>query len=166
MDVVNPNVREIKLNKGFVAIVDADDYERVSRYKWRVMTADRRRTQYARCKIYGQAVLLHRFIMQARPGQIMDHINRDGLDNRKANLRFVTRSQNAVNVDKRRSANATSSYKGVYWDKSKRKWTSRLMVNGKALFRRLPTEEEAARAYDEMAREHYGEYAQLNFEET
>ena len=164
MDIVDCDVVEIKLNKGFVAIIDEEDYERVCKYNWRVYGAQRRRTQYARAKIEGQAVLMHRFIAEAQPGTIMDHINRDGLDNRKSNLRFVTRSQNAVNVEKRRSAGVTSTYKGVYYDKGKKRWAGRATVNGKSILRRFATEIEAAHAYDEMAKEHFGEFAQLNFD--
>lgn len=91
-------VREIPLSKGFVALVDDDDFERVNRHKWsyhdrgygrRVITVDG--TQYN--------VFLHRFILGAPDGVEIDHINHDGLDCQKANLRYASRRQNAWNVD-------------------------------------------------------------------
>ena len=164
MDVVNPGTAEIKLNKGFVAIVDADDYERVSQYHWYVDTEARRKTAYARSRVDGRQVFMHRFIMNARPGQIMDHINRNGLDNRKANLRFVTVSQNHMNRVKSKRG-MTSKYKGVSRCKwGTKRWRADLQVNGKEFYVYCKTEIEAARAYDEMAKQHYGEYAHFNLD--
>ena len=162
MDIVAQGGAKIKLTRGFVAIVDEDDYERVSKYKWWVV--EKPRTKYAMGYVEGDQVLLHRFIADAPPGTMMDHINRDGLDNRKSNLRFVTRSQNGANCEKRRSVGVTSTYKGVYYNRDNKRWVGRVKVNGESIRRYFATEIEAAHARDEMAKEHFGEYALLNFD--
>jgi hypothetical protein len=95
------------------------------------------------------------------------HLNDNKLDNRRANLRLITHAE----LMHRRGAytrggKVTSQYKGVRWDAQRRGWRPTLVVNGKRLrFGRYKTEEEAARAYDEAARLHYGELAVLNFPE-
>jgi hypothetical protein len=105
---------------------------------------------------------MQNLIMPPPPGMIVDHINCDGLDNRKANLRICTQGDNMHNT--RKYTKPTSSqYKGVYWKKADRRWAAQIGLGGArialGLFR---SEEAAAAAYNEAATEHYGEYARLN----
>ena len=156
----------IKLNGGFVALVDDDDEERVNEYNWNVQRAGR--THYARTVIGRYIVSLHRYVVRAKPRLIIDHINGDGLDNRKCNLRSVTVSQNQMNARKPiRRKGTTSIYRGVSFKPEKayrRPWRVRVYVKGRRIDVGCYADEEgAARAYDESAKQYFGEYARLNF---
>lgn len=106
---------------------------------------------------------MHREIMRAPEGVLVDHRDGDGLHNWRENLRNCTDAQNKMNR-KVISANNTSGYKGVSWSKKKRKWIAQSMINKKHIFiGHFSTPEEAARAYDEKARELFGEFARTNF---
>lgn len=109
-------------------------------------------------------VFLHRLLLQVPEGMFVDHINGDKLDNRRCNLRAATAHQNARN---RANHQKTSSrFKGVYFHKHTRKWKGTIHVDGKHSHLGLfANEEDAARAYDAAARQHYGEFARLNFPE-
>jgi hypothetical protein len=101
--------------------------------------------------------------MNTPEGMFVDHINHNGLDNRKANLRFATRAENNRNV-RCLKKNKSSRYRGVYHDKKYKKWRAHISVNNKK--RHLgyfKDEKEAARAYDNAARKYYKEFAILNF---
>ncbi len=154
--------REIQLSNGGVAIVDADDYERINRWRWA-----RSPNGYAgRTATGGKKVLMHRQILGAKEGDEVDHINREKLDNRRSNLRFVTRSQNMHN--RPRQKNNTSGAKGVSHDpthRGKKKWRASIQVNGRyKLVGRFVTMEEAVAAYDDAARAMVGEAAMVNRE--
>ena len=106
---------------------------------------------------------MHREITAAPNGLMVDHINHNGLDNRRANLRFATATQNGWNS--RRGANLGSSkYKGVSWDKKAKKWCAILYYKGgRKHLGYFKSEKTAAKIYDKAAKEHRGEYAFLNF---
>lgn len=154
-------MKHIELTHGKVALVDDDDLELVSAFKWSAMKVGR--TWYATTGGGGGGrspqMLMHRLILGARRGQIVDHENHDGLDNRRLNLRFATVSQNAGNM--RKHARPTSSrFKGVYWDKNRRKWAAEICVQGKRLrLGRFCTEKEAGEAYERAARAHFTRFA-------
>lgn len=104
---------------------------------------------------------LHRLILGAKKGERVDHINGNGLDNRRENLRFATASGNGANS--RTYRNNTSGYKGVHWEHRRGKWYANLTHQGKTIFiGRFDLPEDAARAYDAKAVEIHGEFARTN----
>ena len=161
-------MREIALTKGYVTIVDDEDYERLIKHKWYVHK--NRYTFYAarHLVIDGKypLVRMHREIMGLRynDGQQIDHINRNGLDNRKCNLRIATPTINALNR-KMRTDN-TSGYRGVSWHKRIGKWFAHVISNKKQIHCGYFSDPiSAALAYDIAARKYYGRNAVLNFPE-
>lgn len=156
--------REIPLTQGKVALVSDEDYEKVSAYRWYANGYKRGRYWYAVCghiRPQGlRAVLLHRFILDAPKGMVVDHINGNGLDCRRENMRLCTNTENLYNQKPRRQG----EYKGV--QKSGYRWDALITVNYEVIsLGRFASEEAAARAYDAAARRHHGEFARLNFPE-
>lgn len=139
------------------AYVDAADYERVMEKKW---SLDTRGYAMSTCR---RPLLMHRLILDAKRGQIVDHIDGVPLNNRRANLRFATRHQNAQNA--RKCVDATSSrFKGVSFRVDRGKWRGSIYVAGVSRsLGNFANEEDAARAYDAAARIHYGAFACVNF---
>jgi hypothetical protein len=155
------DIRYIPLTKGYFAIVDAADYDWLSQYKWT--------TQIGGNKVYpvrndhGRSVLMHRQIMQPNPDQVVDHVNGNGLDQRRANMRCCTQGENLCN---RKPCAKKSQYKGVRWLERKQKWAAVITHHGRTYWLgTFDTEEAAARAYDRRARVLFGPYARLNFPE-
>ncbi len=153
--------RRIKLTWGKWAIVDAADYERLRSYKW--LAVEMGRCWYGRTlKRDGRPLAMHRLIMDAPKGLMVDHIDHNGLNNRKSNLRLCTRKQNRRN--RRPNLGGSSKYKGVCWCKSSKKFRAAISHNKKRIYLGYFHDEvEAAKAYDEKARELFGEFAYLNF---
>jgi hypothetical protein len=109
---------------------------------------------------------MHREIIRASDGEMCDHINHNGLDNRKVNLRLATRYQNAWNRRKP-NVNSRSKYKGVSWNEREKRWHARIQVNGRSRFLGTFKDElEAAKTYDAAARKYHGAFAALNFDKS
>lgn len=154
--------KEIPLTQGYVAIVDDEDYELVSKYKW-CLSGGKYKRAVTSIKSNGKNILvyMHRLIMNPPEGYVVDHINGDGLDNRRNNLRIATHRQNIINSKARIG---TSKFKGVFWDKSSNSWRARIRNSYKWIdLGHYDNEIEAAIAYDKRAYELWGEYARTNF---
>ncbi len=159
-------MKKIKLTQNQFALVDNEDYEKVNQYKWHIGYNKKSRTFYALRSQYNKkekrdiTIRMHRFIVNAKKGEMVDHKKHNGLDNRKSNLRIVNNSQNQMN--KRRHKNSTSKYKGVYRF-NKNKWRALIACNKiKHHIGLFINEIEAAKAYNKKAIELFGEYAYLN----
>lgn len=157
----NDKIRFIPLTKGKVAIVDAKDYEWLSQHKW---YASQKRNGFYACRhSKGKVIYMHRVIMKAPQGLFVDHIDGNGLNNRRSNLRVCTVSQNHQN---QRFRGGLSRYKGVCFLKKINKWRANIGFDGRRMhIGCFDNEIEAAKAYDRKADELFGEFAYLNFTE-
>ena len=161
--------RKIPLGEGKFTIVEPVDFYQVNRFNWcakengpRTYAVRLVADLHNRTKI----ISMHREIMGAPAGMLVDHRNRDTLDNRRENLRLATHSQNQFNKGKT-SRKTTSRFIGVFFEKQSGRWVARTTVEGKRIWLgRFDDETEAARAYDRAAREYHKEFAQFNFPET
>ena len=161
-------MKEIPITQGKVALVDDEDFVFLNSFKWTATRGKRKNGQdcfyaYRSEKKGGKwrPILMHRIILDAKKGQLVDHRNHDCLDNRRSNLRLATQSQVHAN---RKISFGSSKYKGVSWFDRTGKWVVYIRIQGKQKnVGYFETEEEAARAYDAKARELFGEFARLNF---
>jgi hypothetical protein len=121
----------IKLTQGYETIVDDEDYEELSKYKWFISKENKgyyaaRKTYDSERRVTRETIKMHRQIMQTPKGMWTDHIDGNGLNNCKSNLRIVTSRQNSQN----RHINKTSKYVGVSWLKAAKKWMAFIRING------------------------------------
>lgn len=154
-------MKTIKLTRGYSAIVDDEDYQRFGHLRWGAQVARLNPLLvYATRKVkHSILCCLHREIMGAKPGVMVDHRDGDGLNNRRRNLRFCTNSQNLQN--QRLNARNTSGFKGV--SKGNRKWRAQIRFSGKTIFLgAFKYRIDAARCYDKWARRYFGEFAMTN----
>lgn len=155
--------RLITISDGNVVKVDAEDFIWLTKWKWSANGNGYavRNERYEPKKYRKQ--YMHRAIIGASKGEIVDHVNGDRLDNRKENLRICDLRGNARNSTGKPNHRMYSRYKGVTFDKARLKFIAQIGANGKNFYLGgFDKEEDAARAYNEAALKHHGEYARLN----
>lgn len=160
----------IKLSKGMFAEIDDDDAAIVLAHIWHALPSQHDEeilTWYAVTNISNDAggynsLSMHRLLINPPKGFQVDHKDRNGLNNKRNNLRLATCAQNSQN--KRKRKNSASLYKGVWFYVKYNTWRALIRIKNKLkIIGRFNTEEEAARAYDYEALKHFGEFARLNF---
>lgn len=154
----------VPLTRGHVAIIDEADLPLIRTHIWAYQSGGYAyRSEGPRGAV--KAVLMHRYLMQTPAGMDTDHINGNKLDNRRSNLRVATRAQN--NVNRGLTPNNTTGLKGVHAPEETIHgpvWLASIVVNDRGVhLGRYASPEDAGRAYDIAAAQHFGEYAQLNF---
>lgn len=152
----------IPLSQGKITLVDDADFEWLSQWKW---YANKNHNTFYACrneKLNGKTrlILMHRQILGINDPRIFgEHRDRDGLNNQRINLRTANNSENQKN----KKARGTSKYLGVSWDKFSKKWVSHISLNRKVKHLGLFTDEiQAAIAYNEAAKIHHKEFANIN----
>jgi hypothetical protein len=155
-------MKQIALTQGKVAMVDDEDYERLSKYNY--FAHKRFNNWYALRHDENHATRrMHHDVLNLPSNALVDHKDGDGLNNQKENLRDATKSQNAANS---RIRGGSSKYKGVSWKEPSKKWQAKICIDYKQIYLGLHESEiAAALAYDAAAIKHFGEYARLNFPE-
>ena len=158
-------MKKIPLTRGKFTLVDDEDYSFLMQWKWQCAAGGYAiRTEYSKNefgKRVQKTIWMHRVILKTPNGMSTDHIDCDKLNNQKSNLRYCTHGENMMNFSIKR--NNTSGFKGVHWDKRERKWVARIGVNGKKkLIGYFSCKIQAAKAYNEFAKVHFGEFAKLN----
>lgn len=164
-DIVCENgICRVPLTKKLHAIIEEADAEEIGNYTWTASTSTK--SEYALRKGRKgepKTVHMHRIIARAKPGEIVDHINRNTLDNRRSNLRLCTAAQNVINRGYSKPGK-TSKFRGVSWNKKDRKWVAQIGAKGGHIrLGYFKDEVEAAKAYDKAAVELHESFACLNF---
>lgn len=158
-------MRKIKLTRGKVALVDDEDFEELNKHNWQVQKNKDRNNWYAvRTDHSGKkqkTVRMHSLILNTPKLKQTDHIDGNGLNNQRSNLRIATSSQNSWNAKIRKDN--TSGYKGVCWHKLAKKWLVSISYNGKLHYLGLSEDKhQAALVYNVAANYLFGNYAKLN----
>jgi hypothetical protein len=157
-------MRTISLTQGKTALVDDADFEWLSQWKWcaRKNHAAWYALRNSSLKTgKARTILMHREISNPPLGMETDHKDHNGLNNQRHNLRVATHAQNMYNQRKRKG---TSRFKGVCWHRNRHKWGAHIRIGVRRIhLGYFVSEVEAAQAYDQAARKHFGEFASLNF---
>lgn len=158
---------QLPLTQGKYALIDDEDYPRLKDFRW----CFHRIEGYAIATVYGvhptrprgqTTLVMHRLVLNAPKGTMVDHVNGDKLDNRKANLRLCNRNGNAHNRGQPKTKNK-SGFKGVTWHKRLNKWAARIGLNGEIInLGYFDDPKEAAKSYNKAALLYHGEFARLN----
>lgn len=155
--------KTLHLSNGDAVVLDEDSHAALSNVSWYKHSQGYAvRSEGSVRKGTFKQYLMHREIVGAKPGEYVDHINGDKLDNRRCNLRICSNKNNVVNSKPHKDS--SSKYKGVSWYSPTKNWTAKVSSDGIHYYLgRFDSQEEAAVAYDKKAVELFGEYAYLNF---
>lgn len=150
-------MKKIPLTKGYFVAVDDEDYDYLMQWKWCFHKGYAVRNAGGR-----KYILMHRIINETPDGYQTDHVNMDKLDNRRCNLRSVTRGEN--NLNRPAARNSTSKYKGVCWDKLQNKWHAQIKPLGlpRMTLGYFTCEVNAAQAYNLASAIYNGDKARIN----
>lgn len=152
------------IGDGQSVICDQADAHLVSGSQWRFVERNRGKYYVVRGPFNGRERYLHRLIIGAQQGQIVDHINGNTLDNRRCNLRIVTASQNGFNKSPRKIRNRASRFKGVGLCKQTGRWRAMISDGDRYIhLGRFDSEAHAAFAYDTASLQFHGEFGRRNF---
>lgn len=159
------NMETIVLTKGYSALVDAEDASWLNQWKWRIHEMRGGEKRYAcrsvRLGDKWATLFMHQVVAGTPAGFYTDHIDGDGLNNQRSNLRIVTRGQNIQNSMKK--SVSSSKYKGVHFSRCSSPWMARIQKDGHPVYLGMyKTEVLAAEAYNKAALSMFGEYASLN----
>jgi hypothetical protein len=154
----------VVLTRGYCALLDPVDAEFIGQWSWSAHVAlNKRIAAVRRENSTNQLFYMHRAIAAPDSKMVVDHINGDPLDNRRANLRCCKQRDNSRNKKLSRVKTKTSRFKGVWTSENRKGWQASIRVNYKTVhLGRFATEELAALAYDSAAVEHFGEFAVTN----
>lgn len=143
----------------YFALVDDSDFDYLNEYNWSVMLPYK--SKYAGTFNNNKMILMHRLIMDAPNVLEVDHIDHNGLNNQKSNLRICLHWQNISN--RSMQYNNTLGFKGVSFDKNRKKWVVQIQSRGTKYIKRFDDKYDAARHYDLKIGELCGEFANINF---
>ena len=157
-------MKEIPLTQGFATLINDEDFDLLNQWKWFVFSNNQGNFYAGRHEwIEGRnkRILMHRVILRAPEGWYVDHRNHQTLDNQRINLRICSNRQNQHNCVLRKDS--SSGFKGVSWDANRKKYQAQIKLNGRTAFLgRFNDLKEAAKAYNDAALQHHGEFACLN----
>lgn len=149
----------VTLTQGYEAVIDASDVQLVAGFNWYAKPHGRSVYAARTDAVSGQTVRMHRLISQPPSGAVTDHIDGDGLNNRRGNLRHASHVENCRN--QRLAKNNTSGFKGVSWHKARRKWITQIAADGGRASVYFDTQEEAHAAYVKASRELHKEFGRI-----
>ncbi len=155
-------MKKILLTHGQFTLVDDEDYEWLNQWKWCAQFNPKTNSYYAVRSEKNKVKIMSRVIMGEPKDLLVDHRDRNTLNNQRNNLRIATRSQNGRNSKKHR--NNTLGFIGIFRKKGSKKWKAHISVNGKMIYLGMFCSKlEAAKRYDDEAKKIGGEFANLNF---
>lgn len=159
-------MRKIKLTQGYHAIVDDEDYDKLSVFKWQYHNGYAKRGEYCERIKNNKSIKMHRVIMNCPLKLVVHHKNHNPLDNRKSNLQIVTRHKNSKSQRNQSNAKYSSKYQGVFkrvYSSGKESWTAKIKVNYRNIYLgTFQSEDEAGFAYNLAAKKYFKEVAVLN----